>query len=161
MKPALLVILIVNALAVQAEAQDGRGEGDMLSRGLAAFQLSCIRAAGEFERCRPDSQHARVLPHVLDPSKVYVFNKKLPGGVSDMGASELPRMLKAAGCSVKSAPRHPRDFLFPDEGEPIFVIRLRCGGQSLELRNRFNRLISEDADLRKTWSVSDLVLKVE
>src|ERR1043166_8152749 len=137
MRQALLVILIANALGFNAEAQGGRGEGDMLLRGLATFQLSCIMTSGSVDRCRPDNHQALVLPHVLDPSKVYIFNKKLPAGVSDMATSELPRMLKAAGCSVKSAPQSPRDFLFPDEGEPIFVIRLRCGGQSLELRNRF------------------------
>lgn len=136
-------------------------KGDILSRGLATFQLSCIKASGSFDRCRPDSQHPSFLPHVLDRSKVYVFNKKLPGGVSDMATSELPQMLKAAGCNIKSGPQNPRDFLFPGEGEPIFVIRLRCRGQSLELKNRFNRLISEDADSRKTWSVSDLALEVE
>lgn len=157
----LLIVVAGCALGFRAaRAEAEQTTSDMVSQGLKGFQLTCIVDAGSTNRCRPDTQVRKGLPAALDPSKVYVFNKRLPGGVSDIATSELPHMLKQAGCVVGSAPRSPRDFLFPDEGEPVFVIRLRCGGKSVELRNRFNRLISDDATLRETWSVSDLTLKL-
>lgn len=163
MQRALPLLIMVAGCAVGLLAPSAQAEqtaGAILSQGLKGFQLTCIVNAGNPDRCRPNGQALSGLPATLDPSKVYVFNKRLPGGVSDMATSELPHMLKQAGCKVESAPRSPRDFLFPDEGEPIFVIRLRCGGKSVELRNRFNRLISDDASLCRTWSVSDLTLKL-
>jgi|GEM_PF-2530713 len=78
-----------------------------------------------------------------------------------MAIAELPEALSRAGCTIKHAPRSPHDFLFPDEGEPVFVILFRCANRSFELRNRFNPLISSDTGLRTTWSTSDLVLKAK
>lgn len=163
MRKAFHHLMVVAGCALglgAARAQSEQTASAILSQALKTFQLTCIVDAGNADRCRPNGQVPSGLPAPLDPSKVYVFNKRLPGGVSDMATSELPHMLRQAGCRVVSAPQGPRDFLFPDEGEPIFVIRLRCGGKSVELRNRFNRLISDDASLRGTWSVSDLTLKL-
>lgn len=164
MPRAIPLLILVAGCALWFCADGAQAESNasaILSQGLKGFQLTCIVDVSKPDRCRPNSPVPTGLPAVLDPSKVYVFNKKLPGGVSDMATSELPQMLKQAGCRVESAPRSARDFLFPDEGEPIFVIRLRCGGKSVELRNRYNRLISDDPSLRGLWSVSDLTLKLK
>lgn len=77
-----------------------------------------------------------------------------------MSSAELPKRLRQSGCRVESAPRTSKDYVFGDEGEPIFVIHARCDGVRVELRNRFNPLISNDATLRMLWSVSDLIVKI-
>jgi hypothetical protein len=130
-----------------------------LATALHQFQ-ACILDAGSAERCRPSDQAMGGLMEALDASKLYVANKRLPGGVSEMAAEE-PRLLRQSGCRVESAPRSSRDYLFPDEGEPIFVIRALCGGKRIELRNRFNSLTADDLGLRTAWSVSDLIVKVK
>lgn len=138
----------------------GANTSTALNSALTQFRLTCVLNADSSERCRPHGQAPVRLPAIIVPLKAYVFNKRLPGGVSAMATEELPKRLRESGCKVESAPRSSRDFLFADEGEPIFVIRARCDGLLVEIRNRFNPLISNDIALRKQWSVSDLVVKI-
>ena len=149
------------AVAASTQIALAEGEGRLLEKALEGFTVSCVVAKDATERCAPKSEPLVSLPANLESGKAYVLNKTLPGGISDMSLSELPQRLRRAGCFVDSHPKGPKDMLFGSAGEPIFTIRCRCGGRSIQLRNRYNALIDHDATLRRGWSTSDLVVQAK
>jgi hypothetical protein len=147
------LIRFVFLIAASGHILFAAGEGRLLEKALGDFTFSCS-LPDHVRRCLPNREAHASVPSDLDSGTVYVFNKLLPGGVSDMGFSELPERLRQAGCTVSSYPKGPKDLLFGTGGEPLFAIRCRCGGRTLQLRNRYNDLIDADVGLRQIWSTT-------
>ena len=140
---------------------DALDQRQLLAEVLEEFAFSCVQSKENHTRCIPTDRPLAMLPRVLDDTKQYVLNKRLPGGVSELGLTVLPERLRSSGCQVLAYPKGPKDLLFGDAGEPVFFIRFRCDGVVMELKNRYNPRIEGDPELRSTWSVSDLIVRTD